>query len=103
MKWRTRPSLFTDKDTGCHAGSKRGRDNMRETLAKLVERVGGDATALRAPATDDAHEEQEALALLQTFTAAGLLWRIERGGDLFLTEDPDRPPRRSWTRRLVSR
>ncbi len=95
-------------DLGCYADGALGHDHIRSQLALLVQEVDGFdpdlAESLRGEMPDDAWDEDEALNLLNSHTAEGLVWTFEGGDLLLLTvedeyqrdEDPDSPEEGDW-------
>lgn len=84
-------------DAGCWADGALGHDHVRQRLAQLVANVwtaemlnqyGYDvAEALDLDMSDDAGEEDDALAILQEFTESGLVWNFVDGDLTLMNEE----------------
>ena len=83
-------TIWTKGDAGCYADSVFGDDHLRAVLADLVKMTGNEdlADALRSPAGDDSGDVFDALDELQRNTAGGMLWILD-AGNLLLVSDED--------------
>ena len=94
---------FTNKDVGCYADGGLGQDYTRsrlsDTLAEVThgvivkrmplgnyEKMRGLHKSLNGPMSDDAWDEIEALEILQENTEDGLVWIMEAGDLLLISE-----------------
>lgn len=90
---------YTRAELGCHADGAFGHQHVRDVLASMLLQTARDrrppsvslaavqerAAALRAPMSDDAWEEDEALVILNDACAQGLAFELV-DGDLVLLE-----------------
>ncbi len=82
--------VFTVSDVGCWADGALGHDHVRETLADLIDKIGGYpdlVEELRGKPSEIFSEETDALDILTENSEEWLHWHILEGDLMLIEED----------------
>lgn len=88
--------IFEPGDVGCYADGRYGQHLRREIMACLIESIlpnNSDSTLadeLRGEVPVDYSDEDDAMDILQSVTANGIVWIIEEGGLYLIEQETDK-------------